>query len=403
MFKDPLWLEIARKELGVHETPGSGETARIKEYHSYATLHAISELTSWCASFASFIMTQAGVVNPHTAWAQGWADKGYFEFLDKPIHGCGCVYRWDADHGHINFYDANSSLPFGCIGGNQSDPSGGAVTLADYSHLQDSVIAYIWPKGWPKEEIKDPIPPSSTTSFDDILKVAADSKISRYVWKQRGKAPLGYTKGMAAFYAKNYLALKAGGSAQLVMAKARDLPESSADAYDALSWLNSNFNALGMHNHVSGVDTLRHLFVLLMGLGMRESSGKHCEGRDQSASNTDSNTCEAGAWQTSWNAHVANAEMPKLFTYYKAHEGDGLLNIFSEGVSCSTASWRNYGSGDGFTFQALSKNCPEFAAEFAAIGLRSIRKHWGPINRREVEIRPEADEMFKDIEKILGA
>ena len=41
-----------------------------------------------------------------------------------------------------------------------------------------------------------------------------------------------------------------------------------------------------MRNDVSGTDTLRHLFVLMIGLGMRESSGRYCEGRDQSASNT---------------------------------------------------------------------------------------------------------------------
>ena len=36
-----------------------------------------------------------------------------------------------------------------------------------------------------------------------------------------------------------------------------------------------------MRNDVSGIDTLRHLFVLMIGLGMRELSGRYCEGRDQ--------------------------------------------------------------------------------------------------------------------------
>jgi hypothetical protein len=59
-----------------------------------------------------------------------------------------------------------------------------------------------------------------------------------------------------------------------------------------------------MRNDVSGIDTLRHLFVLMIGLGMRESSGRYCEGRDQSASNTSADTAEAGLFQTSWNARA---------------------------------------------------------------------------------------------------
>lgn len=43
---------------------------------------------------------------------------------------------------------------------------------------------------------------------------------------------------------------------------------------------------------MGGTDTLRQLFVLLIGLGMRESSGQYCEGRDRSASNV---TAEAAA------------------------------------------------------------------------------------------------------------
>lgn len=407
MFKDPLWLEIARKELGVQEIPGSTENHRILEYHSYTGLHAKSEEISWCAAFASFCMTQAGVINPHSAWAQDWADKDYFEFLEKPVHGCGCVYRWSAEHGHINFYDANSSLPFGCIGGNQADmDSGGEVTLADYSGKQGSVIAYIWPKGWPKPgeigpSLPDVKPHPVTDSIKAITNIAAASAIAKYSWKQRGKAPIGYIKGLAVVFARNYLALLEGQSAQVAMAKARGLPEAVADQTDALSWYNSNFRALGMTNDISGPSTLRHLFVLLMGLGMRESSGKHCCGRDASASNTNSDTCEAGAWQTSFNARAAHPEMRKLFDYYRIRETEGLLDIFSEDVSCSTSNWKNYGSGEGFMFQALSKNCPEFAAEFAALGLRNIRRHWGPINRKEVEIKVDADQMFQEIQEYI--
>jgi hypothetical protein len=51
-------------------------------------------------------------------------------------------------------------------------------------------------------------------------------------------------------------------------------------------------------------------------------------------------------------------------------------------------------------YQAMSKTYPQFHAEFTAIGLRYLRQHWGPINRREVELRQEAYELLVDLENI---
>jgi len=94
-------------------------------------------------------------------------------------------------------------------------------------------------------------------------------------------------------------------SAALVMAA----PNSGNDNTDALSWYNSDFHAIGMSNAVAGLNTLRHLFVLLFGLGMRESSGNCFEGRDISASNTSSETAEAGLFQQSYNSFSASPDL----------------------------------------------------------------------------------------------
>jgi hypothetical protein len=40
--------------------------------------------------------------------------------------------------------------------------------------------------------------------------------------------------------------------------------------------------------------------------------------------------------------------------------------------------------------------------EVAAVGLRNLRQHWGPINRKEAELRKEADEMFIRVQEILA-
>ncbi len=233
-------------------------------------------------------------------------------------------------------------------------------------------------------------------ALDQIVQIAAGSEIARYHWKGRGSAPAGYTKGMAVVYARVYCKLKARGSAAVLMAKAK----SRDDARDALAWYDEKFSALGMRNDISGADTLRHLFVLLMGLGMRESSGRYCEGRDRAASNTTSETAEAGLFQTSFNARTGSPELLKLFTRYSASPA-GFLEIFQEGVRCKPSDLQTYGSGAGARFQKLSKASPAFAAEFAAVGLRTVRTHWGPINRRVAEVRPECDAMLMQIQNLM--
>jgi hypothetical protein len=135
---------------------------------------------------------------------------------------------------------------------------------------------------------------------------------------------------------------------------------------------------------------------------MRESSGRHCEGRDRSASNTTSSTAEAGLFQTSLNAKNASPLMPAVIEHYSASPA-GFVEVFKEGVQCSAASLENFGSGAGKEFQRLSKECPAFAAEFAALGLRNIRKHWGPINRQEAEVRVECDEMLREVQAAVDA
>lgn len=237
-----------------------------------------------------------------------------------------------------------------------------------------------------------------TQPLDQILQIAENSDIARYNWPGRGRAPLGYTKGMALVFARAYCKFKAGNAAAVEMARAN-----TGDATrDVLAHYADIFAALGMNNSVAGPDTLRHLFALLLGLGMRESSGNYCEGRDMSTDNTDAETAEAGLFQTSYNARNANPLLPQLFQQYQANPA-GFLNIFKEGASCSPGDFVNHGSGPGKEFQRLSKESPAFAAEFAAVALRNIRRHWGPINAQKAEVRPAADEMFRQVQAAVDA
>ena len=232
-----------------------------------------------------------------------------------------------------------------------------------------------------------------------VTELAGASAISDYEWNDRGVAPGGYIKGLPVVFATVLHKWKDHDGAALQMAhKNTHLPD-----VDVLSWYADIFDELGMPNEESGVDTLRHLFVFLLGLGMRESSGQHCCGRDMSASNVTADTAEAGLYQASWNLRSCSPALPKLFHEYNSKPGEAAawLKIFSEDVECDADDWSCYGTGAGREYQKLAKLCPAFAVEVAAIGLRKRRQHFGPVNRKEVEVKPEADEMFKAVQDLI--
>ena len=251
------------------------------------------------------------------------------------------------------------------------------------------------PKAWTPLTRPAPVAPSQRT-VDAITKIAAQSAMGSVSWGGRSVAPLGYIKGMALVYARVFQKLKVADAAAIEMANA-----STANPSDALGHYASQFAALGMRNDISGPDTLRHLFVLLMGLGMRQSSGRYCAGTDRSATNTSSTAAEAGLFQTSFDSSGASPLLLLgLFEYYSTYPS-GFREVFSEGVQCSADDLQNFGTGPGLKFQQLSKESPAFAVEFAGVVLRNLRMHFGPINRREAELRPECDDMLRQVQRYV--
>ena len=251
-----------------------------------------------------------------------------------------------------------------------------------------------------EDKVPPLMPPMTGELRDEIIAQCEASPAFDYEWSDRGPAPAGYSNGMAVTYGNQVRKYLLGYSAQREMAKAMRTNDAEDDA---LTWYAATFGALHMSNATDGIDTLRHLWVLLWGLGMRESSGQYCCGRDQSASNTDGETCEAGLFQMSHNCFACSPEMDKLMLYWD-QEGsyyEGGRDTFKQEVECSSEDWACYGSGEGEEYQQMAKEYPAFAAETTAIGLRHNRQHWGPINRREVEVRPEVDRLLRDIEKLF--
>jgi len=251
-----------------------------------------------------------------------------------------------------------------------------------------------------KLPVPPPPPPPGALTFaqqEAIMRIANDSEIASYSWPDRGIAPTGFTQGMALSFAQNYKMLKAGDPAAIEMAKARTNSEK-----DVLNLWREEFEDLGMSNEQAGINTLRHLYAFMLGSGMRESSGQHCCGRDQSASNVQSDTCEAGAFQTSYNAsNASNPEFDNLMDDFLEGLQPGYIDAWSEGVSCSSSDWDNYGSGRGEDFQRLCKEQPAFSAYTHALTLRNNCQHYGPVIRFEVSLKPAADWMFRDIQDYM--
>jgi hypothetical protein len=222
------------------------------------------------------------------------------------------------------------------------------------------------------------VPPSPTnpSSIDSIV---VGSACSKYSWKNRGVAKIGYIKGMAHSYVRSSCRMNS------VMAKTN-----GAVGTDALA----NYGIKG----ATEKERIKKLYTLLIGLGMRESSGFYGEGRDTSASNVTSETAETGLFQFSYNLRSASPELAKIYEEYKADESKCMLSIFKEGNARIPKS-DFYGTGEGRYFQELTRRCPAFAAEYTAIGVRTRVAHWGPLKRGEAEYKAECEQMLTKIEE----
>jgi hypothetical protein len=229
----------------------------------------------------------------------------------------------------------------------------------------------------------------------DIDILVASSGMDDYSWSGRGQPPTGYISGMAKTFALAVLLYGKGDAALRIMGQA-----DTRDEDDAIAVYQDEFSDLSMDNSRDGIATLRHLFVMMTGLGMRESSGNHWEGRDQSASNVEADTCEASLFQTSWNiSSCSNTIDDLLEAYWK--DPNGFRPTFSRGLSPSASQLDCYGTGEGARYQWLSRFSPAFHAFVTGVGMRIRCDHWGPINRHEVDIVPEIDDLFVEVQRLM--
>lgn len=247
-----------------------------------------------------------------------------------------------------------------------------------------------------------PAPTQAPSAAEQIATIAENSSCARVNWNDRGLAPKAYMRGMALVFAR--AVCQADRADVRVVSSARSMPGPEANRTDALTWYEARFAAAGMSNATDGVDTLRHAYTLLIGLGMRESSGQFCVGRDRSADFITADSAEAGLFQTSFGARTRHATMSALYEKYKADQSACLLDTFKRGVSCPPRDAENFGTGEGNRWQQLTKTCPAFATEYAAVLMRihgGRRGEFGPLRNRAAELRPVCDAMLKQVQDLV--
>lgn len=125
-------LQVAFKELGQTEIPGSEHNPRIVAYAEQSNFPGIrDDETPWCCIFVNFCCDELNYERSGKANARSWLQVGEKPTAAKPgdivIFWRESIHSWK---GHVGFYLGHSAdrKKVFCIGGNQ----GNAVSIAAY-------------------------------------------------------------------------------------------------------------------------------------------------------------------------------------------------------------------------------------------------------------------------------
>jgi len=204
------------------------------------------------------------------------------------------------------------------------------------------------------------VPPAADQPVAKPVVLGKDGCTDRY-WKDRGYMPKGAAKGIIESYKRE-------------LAKKRTPRKIGPADKDALA-----------HYGLGAGNETRKTYAFMFGLCMRESNCNYSLGRDYTAKGPqNSMQAESGMWQFSMDSIGADPDLRKIYEYYKANPSLCMTDIYKEGVTVKTTGYIT-SPQTGYEFQKFMRSCPAAQAEYTAAVIRTLRKHFGPINRKEVE------------------
>lgn len=137
-MSEPAWLVIARRDVGLAETPGRSTTPTIRRWLIELGAWWQDDETPWCGVAVAAWMRQASIMVPrHWYRARAWLDWGVP--LNLPALGCVVIYARSGG-GHVGLLvgqDQRGRLL--TLGGNQ----GNRVSIAPFD--RERVLGYRWP------------------------------------------------------------------------------------------------------------------------------------------------------------------------------------------------------------------------------------------------------------------
>lgn len=137
---EPIWLEIARKDIGLREVPGPMSNPRIEAMHGYTKAGPAKDDVAWCSSALCSWFEKAGIRSTRSKAAASWATWGQW----SPLQPGAVVLFGKSDPdakgtGHVALCVGVEGDQVLVLGGNQNN----GVNIA--KRPLSRVVAVRWP------------------------------------------------------------------------------------------------------------------------------------------------------------------------------------------------------------------------------------------------------------------
>lgn len=136
----PVWMDIAKKEIGQKEIKGKEHNPRIVEYHKSTSLPESmhTDEVAYCSSFVNFIMDQVNLKKTNSPLARSWLKWG--AELDEPRYGCVVIFKRGLSwQGHVGLFVGETASGYKILGANQNDE----VNISVYD--KKDLLGFRWP------------------------------------------------------------------------------------------------------------------------------------------------------------------------------------------------------------------------------------------------------------------